>query len=455
MRLLIFLLALSSAFFVSNAQSYEPDMDDLKPPKTDIKPCESASWNGAYNESTKVCSFDDAKMQSCEKLASTIKASSSTEYQWNAGGTCALEGGSMKIFQEGVRIYSDGTRLPTTQSYSIYYANLQGLESVSCPPPTFLDHIIPVNSSAHPSGTMCAKEKNYCPEPNSGSQPDSFTFGNGAQRDVCYKNSDGTQCKIKTDDQGGYYHPFSYRSQEPVQCARSPDKEVDKTSPPDDKPAPEETDDAPEMAELDALNKINDNLDAMNENQVAASDSNDERLDRVSEEIQIGNEILGEIRYNTDLTQSNTDDTNGLLGETNALLADILDNTGGAPDDGGEEPCTGEDCETDTFTITAGRKDAEKGLNSIFTDEQRQVITDEIDEKKQEIEDYFEQIETESSALFDINPSLSGGYEERIEVIKGVEVDMGLGRLSSFFQLIAAAVMLCSTLTALYILLGP
>ncbi|KKL51263.1 hypothetical protein LCGC14_2297230, partial [marine sediment metagenome] len=458
MRLLIFLLALSSAFFVSVSHSSVPDFYDPDPVPAETKYTSSFECvsNGHVVGTTSITgSLTESPHSACISVVIDHAKSQIELYnQFCSFHADIVNEDTRTISVEWKKKTWDSCSNPTvTSSKYPYGARAVGepQETTYCPPEDYPDYTISVTD---PSGqALCYRLKSHCPEPTPN---DPFVFGTGGQTEKCFKNPDGTQCKIETDQDGGYYIPISYGSAEPVQCKRPPDKEVDKTSPPDDKPAPEETDDAPEMAELDALNKINDNLDAMNENQVAASDSNDERLDRVAEEIQIGNEILGEIRYNTDLTQSNTDDTNDLLSETNGLLADILDNTGGTPDNGGEEPCTGDDCqEPEKFTISVQRKNAEKGLNSIFTDEQRQVITDEIDEKKQEIEDYFEQIESESSALFDINPSLGGGYEERIEVIKGVEVDMGLGRLSSFFQLIAAAVMLCSTLTALYILLGP
>ncbi|MDN3386158.1 hypothetical protein, partial [Pseudoalteromonas sp. APC 4017] len=358
----------------------------------------------------------------------------------------------------------------------LYYANIQGEKTPTCPPNGSPEYDIDVTA---PDGSpMCAKEKDFCPEPTDN---DPFVFGTGEQTTKCFNNDDGTQCKIETDESGGYYIPVSYGSAEPVQCQRPPDKEVDKTSPPEEKPAPEETDDTPQMAELDALNKINENLDAMNKNQVAASDSNDERLDRLAEETQISNEILGEIRYNTAMTDVNTM-------AANSLLQGILDKpTGGGGGgngdggDGGNEPCTGDDCvpctgddcppctgddckpcegencppKKELFTIKSKRKNPEKGLNKLFTDEDREAVTEEITDKRDEIKDYIDKIKSDATKLFEINPSFGGGYQERLETIKGVSVDMGLGRFANFFQLLAAALMLIASLSALYILLGP
>ncbi|MGO2372265.1 MAG: coiled-coil domain-containing protein [Pseudoalteromonas prydzensis] len=456
MRLLIFLLALSSAFFVPFSYSIDYIDSDYVP--ADSKP---EFKHYCFNNGTFIGLMDK---EACKALGLAEKPSDEY-YGWHE-----FDKGNGRTSWEG---FCDCGFGGTTINYVTYhYFETQEVisDDLVCPPEANPDYKIgpvhkPNEDTSQPARWCLPNAPNRCPAPTDN---DPFVFGTGGQTEKCFKNSDGTQCKIQTDDTGGYYIPISYGSAEPVQCARPADKEVDKTSPPDDKPAPEETDDTPEMAELDALNKINDNLDAMNENQVAASDSNDERLDRVSEEIQIGNEILGEIRYNTDLIESNTDDTNGLLGETNALLADILDNTGGPPDDG--EPCTGEDCLDDDllqqiadntkkemFDVETTRKDPNKGLNSVFTDADIAELQQEIEDKKTEYADYIEQIQDEINGLMTFEITVNGGYEDRNVTLKvaskPVDVDMGLERISNFFKLIAPAILLLATLTAIYILI--
>lgn len=445
MRLLILLLALLSAFFVSNSFAGLPDMDDLKPPKIDTKPCEAASFHGGGSDQFKVCSFDNAKMQSCSMLAGTISASSSTEYSWNAGGTCVQEGGSIKIIQEGVRIYSNGQRLPTTNTYSVWFANLQGVQSPSCPPPTDPEHTIPVNSGLSPTGTMCAKEYdpyNDCPE---SSENDPFVFGVGGQTTQCFKNPDGSQCKISTDENGGYYVPVSYGSAEPEHCREKPYEPVEKTEPTAPKPEPEKTDPTPEIEPIDAMNKVNENLDFLNTNQLESSKSNDALLERIVNEIQIGNQVSGQIRDQpstyTGLPYEPTTGTGTGTGE---------------PCTGDDcEPCTGDDCgeePADDFSITGARKTG--GLNAIFTVEDTALVTAEIEAKKTELTDYIELIKNESSTILDVDPNISGSYTDHKETIKGVEVDLGIGRFSSFYQMIAPAIILIASITALFIILG-
>lgn len=433
-------------------------MDDLRVPTGELKVCTKTNVVSNTANGIQGCasSENQARKMACENFAPTWAPQDSAEYTWGES-QCVLDNGSYKLKTGGTRHYSNGDSLPTTNWKSLYFSNFTNETKYSCPPNGAPEYEHVVDSDIHPSGQACAKEKDFCPEPNTGG-PDEFTGGFGEQRTVCYENEDGTQCKIETDENGGYYHPFKYGTQEPVQCKRPPNKEVDKTSPPEEKPAPEDTDDTPEMAELDALNKINENLDAMNQNQIDASDSNDNRLDRIAEEVQIGNEILGEIRFNTSMIELNTHSANGFLeGILNKPVG------GGGDGSGGNKPCTGDDCKPcegencppeKTFTVQAKRKNNEKGLNSIFTDEDRLAVTEEITEKRQEIKDYIDKVKSDATKLFEINPSFGGGYVQRMETIKGVQVDLGVGRFANFFQLLAAALMLISTLTALYILLG-
>lgn len=445
MRILMFLLALSSAFFVSFSHATFLDMEDLQPPDGEIKLCTYAATTTNYSSSPRGCGYTEyeARKQACILFAETYVYGNSPEYTWGPA-VCDIDGSNFRLKIEGTRHYSNGQNLPTTTYKSLYMKNFSEEVAFECPPSTHPLHETPVPDSSHESGFMCAKEKDFCPEPTDN---DPFVFGTGGQTEKCFKNPDGTQCKIQTDENGGYYMPVSYGSAEPVMCERAPDKEVDKTSEPEEKPAPEETDPQPEPDELSAINKINENLDAMNKNQIAASDSNDDRLDRVAEEIQISNELLGEIRYNTAMTDLNTD-------LANSLLQGILDKPVGGGG-GGSGSGEGDGEEEQPFTIQAKRKNNNKGLNKLFTEQDLQTVTEEITQKRQELKDYIQQIKSESGSLFEVTPSFGGGYEERIVNIKGADVDMGLGRLASFFQMIAAAVLLISTLTALYILLGP
>ena len=442
MRILIFLLALTSAFFVSQTYAVNLDLNDLRDPDKKIEHiyrCSfTSSWGGIYSTKVPADTGSEA-MSSCKTWGMA-----NIDRSQPCGSSNIQDGGYGRIIIPLNLRNTDGSCIVGGQGGGQVDFNAYDegqTETEECPPSNSPLHIYDYNID----GVLkCAKEKDFCPEP---SDNDPFVFGTGGQTEKCFKNADGTQCKIQTDENGGYYMPVSYGSAEPVMCERAPDKEVDKTSEPEEKPAPEETDPQPEPDELSAINKINENLDAMNKNQIAASDSNDERLDRVAEEIQISNELLGEIRYNTAMTDFNTD-------YANALLEGILEKPVGGGG-GGSGSGDGDGEEEQPFTIQAKRKNNNKGLNKLFTEQDLQTVTEEITQKRQELKDYVQQIKSESGSLFEVTPSFGGGYEERIVNIKGVDVDMGLGRLASFFQLIAAAVLLISTLTALYILLGP
>ncbi|MDP2563761.1 hypothetical protein [Pseudoalteromonas marina] len=444
MRLLILLLALLSVFFVSNAYALI-NYDDLRSPKTEFTPCAAASFNGAHLPEHKVCSHNDAKMQSCNLLAATVSASSSSEYEWNAGGTCVTENNSIKFIQEGTRIYSDGETLPTTRTFSIRFANLAGEEIESCPPPAAPLYYNPVTL---PDGSMrCAKDYDAfdnCPPP---SENDMFTGGTASATTQCFANPDGTQCKISTGEDGSYYLPVSYGSSEPQICQDAPYEPVDKTPEPSDKPAPEETDPTPEIEPIDSMNKVNENLDSMNTNQLESSRSNDELLDRIVAEIQIGNQVIGQIRDQPSTHTGLPFQPTSVAGAGNPI--------GGGTGGGTGEPCTGDDCgeePADDFSITGARKTG--GLNAIFTVEDTALVTAEIEAKKTELTDYIELIKNESSTILDVDPNISGAYTDHKEIIKGVEVDLGIGRFSNFYQMIAPAIILIASITALFIILG-
>ena len=279
-----------------------------------------------------------------------------------------------------------------------------------------------------------------CPYPT---ENDPFVFGTGGgQTSVCFPVDNGRLCEIKTDSQGGYYIPISFGSLEPVACVPDPEPEPepetpdpDKTPDPDERPAPEDTDPSTSPDSIGALNKVNKNLDSINNNMVSGFESNDERLDRLAKETQNSNDLLSSIKSNTFKSNNTLSDIKNGQSDGNKLLEKIEENT-----------------EPENFNFSASRKQG--GLNSVFTDADIQQVKTEIEEKRTELTDYLETIKTESATLFYIDPNLSTEYEERLKTIKGVEVDLGVSRFSNFFKLIAPAILLAATLTGLYILLG-
>lgn len=424
MRLLILLCALVSAFFMSKSNA-AIDYTSLKTPKGVMADCAAAHFPGSGDKlQFKVCTpYGDAKKMSCDALASSVPAGSSTEYTWTAGGTCQLRNGSYEVVQEGTRHYSSGTNLATTRTLNVWFANITDELTYECPPDGSPEHTIPVETPT--LGLMCAKNFdafNNCPEPSEG---DFFTGGVGSQSTKCFANPDGTQCKIETGEDGSYMLPASYGSSEPEICREAPYEPVAKTPSTAPRPEPKPTDAAPEIEDIDAINKVNENLDAMNTNQTEASTSNDALLERIVGELQIGNAVSGEIRDQpsnfTGLPFTPTDGSSGTGGTGG-------DNSGGGSI--GEGPCTGDDCapctgddcsectgddceesNDDDFSISGARKSG--GLNDIFTADQLAEVTSEIEEKNTELLDYIETIKLESKNIFDVDPHLTGGYEEK------------------------------------------
>ncbi|MFP3350209.1 hypothetical protein R0K04_02195 [Pseudoalteromonas sp. SIMBA_153] len=297
MRYLIFTFALISAFFVSAEQEYDPD--SLIP--AELKPSEGyvicrtvqsdASYITTYQSGTdySVC-YSDTYVSVTGGYAGTLYSNPQAEISQN----------DSNYIIGTVRYTTDDPDVPDNQKQKVpinFTVHKNGTKDIyQCPPSGSPEHIIKVGDS------QCAKPLEQlepdpdCPAPTDN---DPFVFGSGGgQTSVCFPAPNGRQCEIQTDENGGYRIPASYGSAEPVSCVPDidPSPDPDPTPDPDPKPDPDPTDPEPETAELDAINKINENLDVINNNQKTYSDSNDERLDRIALEIQNSNQILSDIK---------------------------------------------------------------------------------------------------------------------------------------------------------------
>lgn len=291
MRYLIFTLALISAFFVSKSQAFTGSYSD-----TDYKEAkaEQTYFGWCDNNGSDYTNVDKSacKALATEQLYQIFpQAESITEHplengynKWRAScSTCGPNGGSSFM----TSYYKFKTEL-TTVGYS-------------CPPDSFPDYKTgPVKKSPDEvEAKWCLPSPDSDPDCPAPTDNDPFVFGSGGgQTSVCFPAQNGRQCEIQTDENGGYYIPVSYGSSEPVSCIPDidPSPDPEPTPDPDPKPDPEPTDPTPETTELDAINKINENLDVINQNQSASSESNDERLDRIAIEIQNSNQILSDIK---------------------------------------------------------------------------------------------------------------------------------------------------------------
>ena len=352
MRYLIFTLALISAFFVSaDVLDNLYDMNDLKPPKSDgLEICISAFGNegcartltGAYLAACNLYKSasglppdqSDKKYtrSECANISNSDTNPPQLHYygirknQFCPGGWCAEErfGGT-----------------------PITWSNQYERKSWYCPPEGFPEHENSVTIEPAPTDPlaptfMCAKllgEPEPDPDCPAPTDNDPFVFGSGGgQTSVCFPAPNGRQCEIQTDENGGYYIPASYGSAEPVSCVPDidPSPDPDPTPDPEPKPDPDPTDPEPETTELDAINKINENLDVINNNQKTYSESNDERLDRIALEIQNSNQILSDIKSKPV--------SGGGAYVNNAALGEIAENT---KKDLYNGECEGELCDYD------------------------------------------------------------------------------------------------------------
>ncbi|HAG39824.1 MULTISPECIES: hypothetical protein [unclassified Pseudoalteromonas] len=460
MRFLILLVALTSAFFVSADELRLPDLTDLRPPNTTEDFCSKTSQiHGYTGVGCSAVSAFESNRASCEDLADKIikpDFGQSINYQFE----CYFSPNSYNFrINETYQKYSVQAGQYVTyegSSYILNFAPQQPQFTFECPPDGYRNHIVKIDKVPVPDDPSvppfdCAKiissYDNDCPPAND-NDPFAFSFRPGIHT-VCYNVASGRQCEILTDKNGGYYFPHSFGSREPDECSSESDgdptdpddtdpTEPDETDPtetaePDEKPEAEELDTEAKTELIDGINTINTNLSAMNTNQISASNSNDDRLDRLAGEIQISNNYLSEIATGSPNSGGSID---------NQALAEIAANT----------KQTAENTEPLDFGISANRKN--KGLSSVFVNSKINELKEEVEAKNLEFENYLAQIQDESKVLFSLNPNITASYQERLETIKGVEVDLGLSRFSNFFQLIAPAILLAASITALFILLG-
>lgn len=481
MRILIFLLALISAFFVSLVAAFELDYSDMKQPKDKTEyymGCLDAGYKVLLR--VKADTTPENFVQYCG--AHLLKAfAKPTEGQCSADKPIlTYTGASVRMTQSTYKewFWNDGsfggcTNAPQN-NVSLSAGKLPPIINEVCPPDNFPEHLHMVSIE---NESFCLKEKEPpppCPEPT-GNEIWVGGVSNG-KTDVCFDNSNGSQCKIETDDNGSYMLPLKYGSQEPVAC-KEPEPEPDPEKPdptpdpekPDDKddptptPDPEtppegkDADDADKELPIDALNQVNDNLKVINDNMNQNSETHIERLERMTKETQNSNELLSSVKQNTSSTTLNTGNTVLELGKTNTLLHGIKTKQIEGVKLQGEGVKLLEEIKENTkkddFTFTAGGRMA-GGLDSVFTFEEMAQFDEFIESAEKRRLKLIDDIKKESETLFTIDPNLNSQYEQRLETIKGVEVDLGLSRFSDFFKLIAPAILLAGTLTGLYILLG-
>ncbi|WP_017218836.1 hypothetical protein [Pseudoalteromonas sp. NJ631] len=298
-----------------------------------------------------------------------------------------------------------------------------------CPPPTapsFEMGPVEIDGTKY-----CGKIKSHCPEPT---DDDPFTFGTGQQRTVCYDNADGTQCRIETDETGGYYHPNAYGSQEPTAC-----REPEPPEPPDCDPNDPNCDDTDPPPPTDC--EPNDpNCDDGPITDPPDCEPNDPNCDD------------GPITDPPDCEPNDPNCDDGPITdppdcEPNDPNCDDGPPTDCEPDDPNCEPCVGLDC----GKLTQGGKQG--GLNDLFKTEDIEELKKQIEEQLEANTAQLERIEFELSQIIDVAPSLSASYQDRTLNLYGENIDISVARFQSFYQMLAAPLMLIAVISAMFILL--
>ncbi|MEZ7493551.1 hypothetical protein QO198_18550 [Pseudoalteromonas distincta] len=483
MRLLILLLALLSAFFVPSVYAL-PDLSDLKPPQGEHETCIAA-----YSYQACGRNLAEASMNACDAYGSASLPASTSSRQYT-GHECFTDGSNplpkLRYYGKSYCQFCEGGwDAEGVISYqSINWSNPEEVVKYHCPPDLSPEYDQSIPSSQHPSGTMCAKlltdepeePDPDCPAPT---ESDPFSFAVGGSGSVCFPAPDGRQCEIQTDSNGGYNIPVSYGSTEPVSCVPDPDPEPepepedpdepenpDDPEPTPDPDAPKDPDDADDTDKdnsLDGINQINDNLKVINDNMNAGIESHAERLDRMAKETQNSNELLATIKSNTLNTYKGTKETTDVIRDQIKETTKVVTSVGTATTEikkGNTEKTKQttllegikENTKKEAISITSSRKKG--GLNDIFSADDLAQVTAEIETKKTELTEYIETIKSESESILDLDPNISGSYTDHKEIIKGVEVDLGIGRFSNFYQMIAPAIILIASISALFIILG-
>ncbi|MBB1352361.1 hypothetical protein [Pseudoalteromonas sp. SG45-3] len=338
MKFLILTLALISAFFVSAiyAESLGPDMSDLKNPNQEGTICIKA--NG-----TEGCgySLSEAEQTACASYANSYPLPPATSGYRYSSASCSGDSEPVLSLYGNYACTASWCEEPwfpeenLIKNISVSYNGYSEKDGYYCPPTGFDNYTIQVpnpDTSDDALPIMCAKElppiiDSDCPEPT---DSDPFVFGTSTgSTSVCFPASDGRQCEIQTDSNGGYYLPVSYGSTEPVACSPDPEPdpdpdpdpepEPDPQPMPDPEPSPDPTpaDGSTSSDSLGALNKVNKNLDAINTNMVSGFDLNNKNLQTVTGEIRNSNDLLSSIKSNTTKIVSEMDTVGDGIGELN------------------------------------------------------------------------------------------------------------------------------------------
>ena len=228
MKIIVYALALFSAFFVFSEESNLPyDPNDLRPPES--KPWYYYECIGPNNSTYEIASETDSP-KLCQPywenfLQDTISAHKASGFYSSAGAIEWTAVNQWRYTFVPCR-YGDcgtfGTDPETETNGQYYYIRLRVEWQHTCPNPMFPEHQFPVHKDPQPTNPEtapmdCAKLLDGQPEPDPEPDPDdngcdefgdnSFlppkdSLGVPAGGSVCHTLADGTQCAYKKDPFG-------------------------------------------------------------------------------------------------------------------------------------------------------------------------------------------------------------------------------------------------------------
>ncbi|MDK2595400.1 hypothetical protein [Pseudoalteromonas obscura] len=498
MRNLIY-MALFSAFFMSKF-AYSSNSIPATPVDEHYRSCEGIEFPV------------NAAVGMCQQRATSLIADPPIvpDAPWVAG---AVNCTTQHMHSDRIRVYCergftrttcdlDGTCQTARMSlgYGITLSARITETTFQCPNPAY------PTLGILPSGEgVCYIDNNRdpdCPEP---SADDDISYAVGGQP-YCFTNQDGSVCQYDVDPNTNTYAiSKQYRGVEPVSCGTPPNDAVDPELPdiveplipdspslngPQPDPTPETGDNSDSGLEIDALNKINDNLSTMIDNNTEFDSAEfrhqEDTVAILTNLVEMGraNVISTQNTNDSLFTQSKnqavaideTRKTNDVLSlllnsseKSRIASTHRLDGIKEAIKGGnGTNPCTGPDCDTtpcegpdcnkpctgiECIDIGTEQGGKQGGITTLFTNEDVLTLKTQIEEQLDSNKGELESISSEMESMFKIEPSLTGGYENRTIEIKGEQIDISLRRYSEFFQMLSTPIMLAASITALFILL--
>ncbi|WP_418609228.1 hypothetical protein ACNSN2_18840 [Pseudoalteromonas sp. US3C1013] len=200
MKILIYTLALISAFFVSSA----PDMSDLKPPKMEDKDLFQYSCRINKTDCPRLEAPQGSDSQALEVLADTFLSSLSSGFVEGCVANNIVSTGGKNYNINAVCTFGNEQGTPqewtATQNSTISVSFIGSNSIPVCPPNSYPNYNILVTSDS--GQKMCAKE--FIPEPEPCSEFGNNSFlpnksGVGqAGENACYTNpTTGQQCQFK------------------------------------------------------------------------------------------------------------------------------------------------------------------------------------------------------------------------------------------------------------------